>query len=144
MFFCVRAGLAHSQCHVLDPLARPVHPSELLWCFVPPSGSSLSGQRFCFIPGLRASRPAFMCHHKEAMRPQANDTEDSDEEWTPQKQGEGPGRLRGAILKLTWVDLSCLSGIKETVLACSANKKMPRKQCYTESGCSYQVLKCVK
>uniref|UniRef100_A0A671G4S0 PR/SET domain 7 n=1 Tax=Rhinolophus ferrumequinum TaxID=59479 RepID=A0A671G4S0_RHIFE len=36
--------------------------------------------------GLRASRPAFMCQHRRAMRPQADDTEDSDEEWTPRRQ----------------------------------------------------------
>ncbi|KAM5208664.1 histone-lysine N-methyltransferase PRDM9-like [Hipposideros larvatus] len=44
------------------------------------------GQRFCFVPGLGASRPAFMCHRRQDVRAQADDTEDSDEEWTPRKQ----------------------------------------------------------
>ncbi|XP_045843972.1 histone-lysine N-methyltransferase PRDM7, partial [Meles meles] len=36
--------------------------------------------------GLRAPRPAFMCHRRQAIKPQADDTEDSDEEWTPRQQ----------------------------------------------------------
>nr|ACI23394.1 PRDM9-B [Mus musculus domesticus] len=37
--------------------------------------------------GLRAPRPAFMCYQRQAMKPQINDSEDSDEEWTPKQQG---------------------------------------------------------
>ncbi|KAM8752363.1 histone-lysine N-methyltransferase PRDM7-like [Rhynchonycteris naso] len=33
--------------------------------------------------GLRAPQPAFMVHRRQATRPLAEDTEDSDEEWTP-------------------------------------------------------------
>ncbi|KAM5330131.1 histone-lysine N-methyltransferase PRDM9-like [Glossophaga mutica] len=36
--------------------------------------------------GLRASRPAFMCHRRQATELQAEDPEDSDEEWTPRQQ----------------------------------------------------------
>uniref|UniRef100_A0A667J0V7 Histone-lysine N-methyltransferase PRDM9 n=1 Tax=Lynx canadensis TaxID=61383 RepID=A0A667J0V7_LYNCA len=36
--------------------------------------------------GLRAPRPAFMCHRRQAIKPQVDDTEDSDEEWTPRQQ----------------------------------------------------------
>ncbi|XP_072802989.1 histone-lysine N-methyltransferase PRDM7 isoform X2 [Vicugna pacos] len=36
--------------------------------------------------GLRAPRPAFMCHRRKAIKPQVDDTEDSDEEWTPRQQ----------------------------------------------------------
>lgn len=53
-------------------------------------------------PCLGAPRPAFPSHHKQDMRAQADDIEDSDAEWTPRKQGEGPGGLRGAALRLTW------------------------------------------
>ncbi|ELW61807.1 Histone-lysine N-methyltransferase PRDM9 [Tupaia chinensis] len=36
--------------------------------------------------GLRAPRPAFMCHRKLAVKPHMDDAEDSDEEWTPRQQ----------------------------------------------------------
>ncbi|XP_045748042.1 histone-lysine N-methyltransferase PRDM7 [Mirounga angustirostris] len=36
--------------------------------------------------GLRAPRPAFMCHRRQAIKPPVDDTEDSDEEWTPRQQ----------------------------------------------------------
>ncbi|XP_042776134.1 probable histone-lysine N-methyltransferase PRDM7 isoform X2 [Panthera leo] len=38
--------------------------------------------------GLRAPRPAFMCHRRQAIKPQVDDTEDSDEEWTPRQQAK--------------------------------------------------------
>uniref|UniRef100_A0A452TY75 Histone-lysine N-methyltransferase PRDM9 n=1 Tax=Ursus maritimus TaxID=29073 RepID=A0A452TY75_URSMA len=50
--------------------------------------------------GLRAPRPAFMCHRRQAIKSQVDDTEDSDEEWTPRQQGEGPGRFCGFLWKL--------------------------------------------
>ncbi|KAM5307296.1 histone-lysine N-methyltransferase PRDM9-like [Glossophaga mutica] len=37
-------------------------------------------------PGLRTSRPAFMCHRRQATELQEEDPEDSDEEWTPRQQ----------------------------------------------------------
>ncbi|MBV96614.1 Histone-lysine N-methyltransferase PRDM9, partial [Eschrichtius robustus] len=37
---------------------------------------------------LRAPRPAFMCHRRQATKPQVDDPEDSDEEWTPRQQEE--------------------------------------------------------
>ncbi|XP_060040953.1 histone-lysine N-methyltransferase PRDM7 [Erinaceus europaeus] len=36
--------------------------------------------------GLRAPRPAFMCHRRQATKSKLDDTEDSDEEWTPRQQ----------------------------------------------------------
>ncbi|XP_059939128.1 histone-lysine N-methyltransferase PRDM9-like [Mesoplodon densirostris] len=36
--------------------------------------------------GLRAPWPAFMCHCRQAIKPQVDDPEDSDEEWTPRLQ----------------------------------------------------------
>ncbi|KAM7060123.1 histone-lysine N-methyltransferase PRDM7-like [Molossus nigricans] len=38
--------------------------------------------------GLRAPRPAFMCHRRQAAKSQVEDAEDSDEEWTPRQQVE--------------------------------------------------------
>uniref|UniRef100_A0A2K6ET94 PR/SET domain 7 n=1 Tax=Propithecus coquereli TaxID=379532 RepID=A0A2K6ET94_PROCO len=40
--------------------------------------------------GLRAPRPAFMCHRRQAIKHQVDDTEDSDEEWTPRQQVKRP------------------------------------------------------
>ncbi|XP_076409101.1 histone-lysine N-methyltransferase PRDM9 isoform X1 [Peromyscus maniculatus bairdii] len=37
--------------------------------------------------GLRAPRPAFMCYQRQRIKPQIDDSEDSDEEWTPKQQG---------------------------------------------------------
>ncbi|KAK2490660.1 hypothetical protein MC885_017169, partial [Smutsia gigantea] len=36
--------------------------------------------------GLRSPRPAFMCHRRQAIKPQVDDAEDSDEEWMPSQQ----------------------------------------------------------
>ncbi|XP_004436473.1 PREDICTED: probable histone-lysine N-methyltransferase PRDM7 [Ceratotherium simum simum] len=36
--------------------------------------------------GLRAPRPAFMCHRRQAVKRREDDAEDSDEEWTPRQQ----------------------------------------------------------
>ncbi|KAB0338532.1 hypothetical protein FD754_024510 [Muntiacus muntjak] len=45
--------------------------------------------------GFRATRPDFMHHRRQVIKPQVDDTEDSDEEWAPRQQGEGPGGFRG-------------------------------------------------
>ncbi|XP_015448625.1 probable histone-lysine N-methyltransferase PRDM7 [Pteropus alecto] len=61
--------------------------------------------------GLRAPRPAFTCHRRKAVKPQVDNIEDSDEEWTPRHQREGPGGVRGTVLKLNLgLGLSCISG----------------------------------
>ncbi|XP_036888995.1 probable histone-lysine N-methyltransferase PRDM7 [Sturnira hondurensis] len=39
--------------------------------------------------GPRAPPPAFICHRRQATELQEEDPEDSDEEWTPRRQGEG-------------------------------------------------------
>ncbi|XP_069435439.1 histone-lysine N-methyltransferase PRDM9-like [Ovis canadensis] len=38
--------------------------------------------------GFRATRPAFMHHRRQVIKLQLDDTEDSDEEWTPRQQGK--------------------------------------------------------
>ncbi|KAM9756433.1 histone-lysine N-methyltransferase PRDM7-like [Dama dama] len=38
--------------------------------------------------GFRATRPAFVHHHRQVIKPQVDDIEDSDEEWTPRQQGK--------------------------------------------------------
>ncbi|KAM6143767.1 histone-lysine N-methyltransferase PRDM9-like isoform 2-T2 [Erethizon dorsatum] len=40
--------------------------------------------------GLRPCRPAFMCRGRRSSRPQLDDSEDSDEEWTPRQQVKPP------------------------------------------------------
>ena len=65
--------------------------------------SSFLEQKFCFFLSLRAPRPAFMGHHRQVIKPQVDDIKDSDEEWTPRQQGEGPGGFRGVFQKPTWV-----------------------------------------
>ena len=44
-----------------------------------------------------------MHHCRQVIKPQVDDSEDSDEERTPRQQGEGPGGFRGVFLKPTWV-----------------------------------------
>ncbi|XP_060981708.1 histone-lysine N-methyltransferase PRDM7-like [Dama dama] len=38
--------------------------------------------------GFKATRPDFMHHRRQVIKPQVDDTEDSDEEWTPKQQGK--------------------------------------------------------
>ncbi|XP_043730906.1 probable histone-lysine N-methyltransferase PRDM7 [Cervus elaphus] len=38
--------------------------------------------------GFKATRPDFMHHRRQVIKPQVDDTEDSDEEWTPRQQGK--------------------------------------------------------
>ncbi|XP_060981880.1 histone-lysine N-methyltransferase PRDM9-like [Dama dama] len=38
--------------------------------------------------GFRATRPDFMHHRRQVIKPQVDDPEDSDEEWTPRQQGK--------------------------------------------------------
>ena len=64
--------------------------------------SSFLEQIFCFFPGFGATRPAFMHHRRQVIKPEVEDTEDSDEEWTPRQQGEGPGGFGGVLLKTAW------------------------------------------
>lgn len=101
LFFCLSAGLAltvkSSQHLFLDSPSPSQEGTLALSCSVLPLGSSLLEQRFCFFPGLKTPRPAFMCHLRQVLKPQEDDTEDSDEEWTPRQQGEGPGGVRGAL-----------------------------------------------
>ena len=43
-----------------------------------------------------------MHHLRQVIKPQVDDIEDSDEEWTPRQQGEGPGGIAGVFLKPAW------------------------------------------
>ena len=43
-----------------------------------------------------------MHHRRQVVKPQVDDTEDSDEEWTPRQQGEGTGGFGGVFLKPAW------------------------------------------
>ena len=73
-------------------LSHPVGASHTGFLgLVPPPGSLLSVQRSCLFAGLRAPRPPFMCHRprRPAAELQEEDPGDSDEEWTPRRQGEG-------------------------------------------------------
>jgi len=39
---------------------------------------------------------------RQVLKSQVDDTEDSDEEWTPRQQGEGPEGFRGVFKKPAW------------------------------------------
>lgn len=62
--------------------------------FLPLGPASFLRGTFCFFSGLKAPRPAFMCYQRQVIKPQIEDSDDSDEEWTPKQQGEGSGGLR--------------------------------------------------
>ena len=64
--------------------------------------SSFLEHIFCFFPSFRDTRPDFMHQGTQVMKPRVDDTEDSDEEWTPRQQGEGPGGFGGIFLKPAW------------------------------------------
>ncbi|XP_006876920.1 PREDICTED: histone-lysine N-methyltransferase PRDM9-like [Chrysochloris asiatica] len=40
--------------------------------------------------GLRGPRPAFMCHHRQIIKAQMDNSEDSDEEWKPRQKVKPP------------------------------------------------------
>lgn len=85
-----------------------------------------------------------MCRRRQAIKPQVDDTEDSDEEWMPSQQGEDAGGFKG-VLKLTWVQVPAVSQelTKKTI---SSKIQMFSKQAryYTVRGYSYKVFKWVK
>ena len=55
-----------------------------------------------------------MHHRRQVIKPQVDDTEDSDEEWTPRQQGEGPGGFGGVFLGLGLNYFSAIS--KENII----------------------------
>ena len=106
--FCTKVGLTLAV--QTSPIALfyilPAHPTDFP-DFVTFSISSVLLSSFlehmsCFFSGFRATRPAFMHHCRQVIKPQVDDTEDSDEEWTPRKQGEGPEGFRGVFKKPAW------------------------------------------
>lgn len=81
---CPGLNVSTGPVEISSPHPEPTWPCDT---FVPSSRAFLRGI-FCCFSGLRAPRPAFMCYQRQAMKPQINDSEDSDEEWTPKQQGE--------------------------------------------------------
>ncbi|XP_060993699.1 histone-lysine N-methyltransferase PRDM9-like [Dama dama] len=83
--------------------------------------------------GFRATRLAFMHHCKQVIKPQVDDTEDSDEERTPRKQGK-PSRMafRGKHSKqqkrTTRGPLNKVSRLKKLPGAAKLRKKSGSKQ----------------
>ena len=95
LLLCVRAGPALTvqrplQLVVDSPILSVASHTGFLG-LVPPPGSLLSGRRSCLFAGLRAPRPAFMCHRRRrpAAELQEEDPGDSDEDPAPRQQGEG-------------------------------------------------------
>lgn len=81
-----------------------------------------------------------MCHRRQDVRAQADDTEDSDEEWTPRKEGERPGGLRGAVLRLTWGRSELPIRLGDSIFLFGKQEDTQKTVCSTGGGCSYQVL----
>uniref|UniRef100_A0A8C6FW23 Histone-lysine N-methyltransferase PRDM9 n=1 Tax=Moschus moschiferus TaxID=68415 RepID=A0A8C6FW23_MOSMO len=78
--------------------------------------------------GFRATRPAFMHHHWQVIKPQVDDTEDSDEEWTPRQEGKpSPMAFRGEHSKHQ-KGMSRASSLKELPEAAKLLKTSGSKQ----------------
>ena len=106
LFYQCGAGPGSAQltsCPVLDSPSPTNWPDFVTLSIASMLCSSFLKQKFCFFLGLRATQLAFMHHCRQVIKPQVDDIEDSDEEWTPRQQGEGPGGFRGIFLKPTWV-----------------------------------------
>ncbi|MXQ99832.1 hypothetical protein E5288_WYG012325 [Bos mutus] len=83
--------------------------------------------------GFRATQPGFMHHRRQVLKPQADDTEDSDEEWTPRQQGKPSGMaFRGERSKhqkrLSRGPLNKVSSLKKLPGAAKLLKKSGSKQ----------------
>ncbi|CAI9160037.1 unnamed protein product [Rangifer tarandus platyrhynchus] len=83
--------------------------------------------------GFRATRPDFMHHRRQVIKPHVDDTEDSDEEWTPKQQGKpSPGAFRVEHSKhrkgLSRAPLSKESSLKELPGAAKLLKTSGSKQ----------------
>ena len=106
--FCTKVGLTlavqSSQLALFYIL--PAHPTDfpdfVTLSIASVLCASFLEHIFCFFPGFRATQPGFMHHRRQVLKPQADDTEDSDEEWTPRQQGEGPEGFRGVFKKPAW------------------------------------------
>ncbi|KAB0353818.1 hypothetical protein FD755_023487 [Muntiacus reevesi] len=83
--------------------------------------------------GFRATRPDFMHPRRQAIKPQGDDTEDSDEEWTPRQQGKPssmPYRVEHSKhqKRMSRTPLSNESGLKEMPGAAKSLKTSGSKQ----------------
>ncbi|DAA12539.1 TPA: PR domain containing 7-like, partial [Bos taurus] len=83
--------------------------------------------------GFRATQPGFMHHRRQVLKPQVDDTEDSDEEWTPRQQGKPSGMaFRGERSKhqkrLSRGPLNKVSSLKKLPGAAKLLKKSGSKQ----------------
>uniref|UniRef100_A0A452EM19 Histone-lysine N-methyltransferase PRDM9 n=1 Tax=Capra hircus TaxID=9925 RepID=A0A452EM19_CAPHI len=83
--------------------------------------------------GFRATQPAFMHHCRQVIKPQVDDTEDSEEEWTPRQQGKPSGMaFRGEPSKhqkrLSRGPLNKVSSLKKLPGAAKLLKKTGSKQ----------------
>ncbi|XP_065775592.1 histone-lysine N-methyltransferase PRDM9-like [Muntiacus reevesi] len=83
--------------------------------------------------GFRATRPTFMRHRRQVIKPQGDDTEDSDEEWTPRQQGKPssmPFRVEHSKhqKRMSRAPLSNESGLKELLGAAESLKTSGSKQ----------------
>ena len=129
LLLCVRAGPALTvqrplQLVVDSPILSVASHTGFLG-LVPPPGSLLSGRRSCLFAGLRAPRPAFTCHRSPAAELQEEDPGDSDEEWTPRRQGEGQAEPEPPA-DTDLFRSGCISGLNQrTGLLVQRTSKMP-------------------
>ena len=64
-----------------------------------------------------------MHHRKQVIKPQVDDTEDSDEEWTPRQQGEGPRRILRCLPETSLgLGLKCISAMSKENITFSIPK----------------------
>ncbi|XP_060983777.1 histone-lysine N-methyltransferase PRDM9-like, partial [Dama dama] len=83
--------------------------------------------------GFRATRPDFMHHRRQVIKPQVDDPEDSDEEWTPRQQGK-PSSLAFRVdhskhqKRMSRTPLSKESSLKELPEAAKSLKTSGSKQ----------------
>ncbi|XP_065775597.1 histone-lysine N-methyltransferase PRDM9-like [Muntiacus reevesi] len=83
--------------------------------------------------GFRATRPDFMHPRRQAIKPQGDETEDSDEEWTPRQQGK-PSSMSFRVehskhqKRMSRAPLSNEYGLKELPGAAESLKTIGSKQ----------------
>ncbi|KAB0346522.1 hypothetical protein FD754_011379 [Muntiacus muntjak] len=83
--------------------------------------------------GFRATQPTFMHHRRQVIKSQVDDTEDSDEEWTPRQQGK-PSSMAFRVehsknqKRMSRAPLSNESGLKELPGAAKSLKTSDSKQ----------------
>uniref|UniRef100_A0AAA9SSU7 Histone-lysine N-methyltransferase PRDM9 n=1 Tax=Bos taurus TaxID=9913 RepID=A0AAA9SSU7_BOVIN len=132
------SALSFGACH---PSTRPLNVGDCRggarWQgpWSPRSSVCLSVTAGCegIIKGFRATQPGFMHHGRQVLKSQVDDTEDSDEEWTPRQQGKPSGMaFRGEPSKhpkrLSRGPLNKVSSLKKLPGAAKLLKKSGSKQ----------------